>query len=98
MTLSRLAKSILLTALIATGASASDRVIDPDISKKVMRIDNTPRMIVEGARTQLASISRIEQVTLRSGNMQYEVRGIDRNGKAMALRLDPEGGILGVVN
>lgn len=98
MILSRFVMPIVLAASAASGGIAADRIIDPDRSKKIMRVDDTPQMIVEGARTRLATINRIEQVTLRSGNMQYEIRGKDRDGKLVVLRLDPEGGILGVVN
>lgn len=98
MILPRFVMPLVLAASATSAVIASDRILDPDRSKKVVRVDDTPQMIVEGARTRFASISGIEKVTLRSGNQQYEITGTDRDGKSLVLRLDPEGGILGVVN
>jgi len=87
------AAAILLTGC---GGAVGQSLGSEERSEVVVPIDKVPQAVVDGARKELITINKVEQVTLRDGNMRYEFKGKNRVNRTVVLKVDPEGGILAV--
>ena len=63
--------------------------------EKPIALSEVPQAAMDGARTQLASISSAEIVTTKDGATLYELKGKTSAGKTVELMVAPDGKVLG---
>jgi hypothetical protein len=63
--------------------------------EKQIALADVPKAAMDGARTQLTSISKAEVVTTKDGQTLYELKGKTTAGKTVELMVAPDGKVLG---
>jgi hypothetical protein len=63
--------------------------------EKPIALTDVPKAAIDGAHTQLASISKAEIVTTKDGQTLYELKGKSSTGKTVELMVAPDGKVLG---
>lgn len=91
--------AVLAVAGVAVAAELHEqeenRIIGKHSEKKIT-LDQVPPPVMAAARTQLASISKAEQVTVKAdGRTLYEIKGKTSAGKTTELFVSAEGQVLG---
>ena len=85
------AASAALVAVAGMAFAASPR----NHKERTIALTEVPKAAMDGARTQLASISKAEIVTTKEGSTLYELKGKTSAGKTIELMVAPDGKVLG---
>ena len=64
-------------------------------SEKKIALNEVPQAAVNGAKTQLTSITKAEVVKLKDGRTVYEIRGQRNDHRTVELYVSADGQVLG---
>ncbi len=85
-------------AVLAVGgvAIAADQLGEKnEVSERKIALDQVPQAAMNGARTQLVSVTKAELVKLKDGRTVYELKGKNTAGNTMELYVDANGQVVG---
>jgi hypothetical protein len=90
-------RTIPIAAGAALLAIAGIAVAGPmhEHKEKPIALADVPKAAIDGAHTQLSSISKAEIVTTKEGQTLYELKGKTNAGKTIELMVAPDGKVLG---
>lgn len=92
-------KQILIAAVgaavlaVPVIAMAADQV--GEHSEKPIALSEVPKAAIDGAKSQLASVTKAELVTTKDGRTLYELKGKTSAGKTVELLVTADGRVLG---
>lgn len=81
-------------ALLAAGGiaiAATRHAESNEVSEKKVALSAVPPAAINGAKTQLTSISKAELVQLKDGRTVYEIKGKTGTGKTVELYVSADG-------
>ena len=64
-------------------------------SEKAIALSEVPKAAIDGAKSQLASVTKAELVTTKDGRTLYELKGKTSAGKTIELFVTADGQVLG---
>ncbi len=90
-------RKMLIAAVGATMLAVPALAAEPvgKHEEKKIALSEVPKAALDGAKSQLASVTSAEQVTAKDGRMLYELKGKTKAGKMMELFVTPEGQVMG---
>ncbi len=84
--------AVAAVAAISSIAIASER---NEVSEKKIALSDVPAAAMQGARSQLASVTKAELVHLKDGRTVYELKGKSQAGKTVELYVSADGQVVG---